>query len=76
MNTQSTVATPAAAARLGQALRRRLFAVLDVIASASAAMACAREAERLMQLTDAELAARGLRREEVVRHAFARYLSA
>jgi hypothetical protein len=74
MNTHAT--TPAAPARFGESLRRKLFAVLEVVASASTALACAREAERLMQLPDTELAARGLRRQDVVRHAFARYLSA
>jgi hypothetical protein len=65
----------AASTRFFQAVRRWLAATLGVLASASVAMACAREAERLMQLSEAELAANGLKREDVVRHAFARYLA-
>jgi hypothetical protein len=35
---------------------------------------CAREAERLFALSDAELARLGLTRDRVIHHAFARYL--
>lgn len=38
----------------------------------SAGMRCAREVERLSALSDAELARRGLRREDIARHAFSR----
>lgn len=34
---------------------------------------CAAEVERLMSLTDADLAARGLTRDRVVQHVFGRY---
>ena len=41
----------------------------------SGGMRCLREAERLSQLSDAELARHGLTRDRIVRHAFARYLT-
>jgi hypothetical protein len=41
---------------------------------ASDAARCAREAERLLAKSDEELARLGLRRDEVVRHAFARFM--
>lgn len=49
----------------------RLF---DTLAGASAAARCAREAERLFALSDAELARRGLTRDQIIHHAFRRYL--
>ena len=48
----------------------RLFAATDSFAAAHGA---AREAERLMMLSDDALARRGLRREDVARHAFRSY---
>jgi hypothetical protein len=47
----------------------------EALASTSAAMACAREAERLMQLSDEELAARGLTRDQIARHVFGRHIT-
>jgi hypothetical protein len=41
----------------------------------SGGMRCARKAERLSQLSDAELARLGLTRDRIVQHAFARYLT-
>jgi hypothetical protein len=41
----------------------------------SGGMRCSREAERLSQLSDAELARLGLTRDRIVQHAFARYLT-
>ena len=50
------------------------FAALEVIANASQAARCAEETERLFRLSDAELAQRGLTRDRIVHHAFARFL--
>lgn len=44
------------------------------IAEASGPAQCAREAERLFAMSDAELAKRGLTRDTVVQHAFKSYL--
>jgi hypothetical protein len=55
-------------------LRRTAARIVSSIANASTVMACARHAEYLMNLSDAELAARGLTRDRVVHHAFARYM--
>jgi hypothetical protein len=48
--------------------------IVDALVAASAAGRCAHEVERLMAMSDAELARRGIKREDIVRHAFARYL--
>lgn len=45
------------------------------LVSSSHAMRCSREAERLFQMSDAELAQRGLTRDRIIQHAFARYLA-
>lgn len=58
-------------ARLAESLR----GALDILAEASTGMACAREAERLFALSDEELALRGLTRDQVIPHAFARLLA-
>ena len=63
-------------------LARRLLAAINgaagrigaVLVESSDLMRCSREAERLFQLSDAELAKLGIRRDGVVNHAFARYL--
>jgi hypothetical protein len=55
-------------------LGARLKAVLAAIADASQAARCVREAEHLLQLSDSELARRGLTRDRVVSHAFRHYL--
>ena len=49
---------------------RQFFAVADSFAMAHSA---AREAERLMMLSDEALARRGLRREHITRHTFRSY---
>lgn len=40
------------------------------------ALRCAREAERLSGMSDAQLARRGIKRDEIVRHAFRPYTGA
>ena len=55
-------------------LRRTAARIVNSLADASTVMACARHAEYLMDLSDAELAARGLTRDRIVHHAFARYM--
>jgi hypothetical protein len=56
------------------ALGRAGGSFFEALASASGAMRCAREAERLQMLSDAELAKRGLTRDRIVHHAFRSYL--
>lgn len=72
MNAHVMVARRSVFDRISDAVKR--FAV--VAADTSDAMRCAREAERLLALSDAELARRGLTRDAVISHAFARYLAA
>lgn len=57
------------------ALRRAALRALEATSETSTVMACARHAEYLNSLSDAELAARGLTRERIVHHAFGRYMS-
>ena len=57
-----------------QSLRQTALRICGAIADASTVMACARQAEYLMSLSDAELASRGLTRDRIVHHAFARYM--
>ena len=46
----------------------------NVLAESSGAMRCSREAERLFELSDDELAKLGLTRDRIIQHAFRRYL--
>lgn len=48
--------------------------VMEFFYSVSAAGKCAHEVERLMAFTDRELQERGIEREDIVRHAFQRYM--
>jgi hypothetical protein len=70
--TMQTIETPirSLSSRFGD----RLMALMGFIGERSAAAACARQAEALFKLSDEDLAKRGLRRDEVIQHAFARYL--
>jgi hypothetical protein len=70
----TTNAPRSGAARWLARLGDRLGEAMDAVASASDAMRCKREAERLLALSDAELATLGLTRDRVVQHAFRRYL--
>jgi hypothetical protein len=54
-------------------LGARLKSVLAAIAGASQLAKCAREAEVLARLSDAELARRGLTRDRIIEHAFRHY---
>jgi hypothetical protein len=56
------------------AFRDAFLGFIEVMGSASHAAACAREADRLFELSDEELARRGLTRDKVVHHAFRSYL--
>lgn len=71
MNAHVMVARRSVFDRLSAALSRFLATAADT----SEAMRCAREAERLFALSDDELARRGLTRDAVISHAFARYLA-
>jgi hypothetical protein len=73
MTTQTNPQNPTLPLLAG--LGARLKAVLAAIADASQAAKCAREAEHLLQLSDSELARRGLTRDRVVHHAFRHYLA-
>ncbi len=57
-------------ARIGE----NVAALYRVVVDASAMAQCAREAERLLALSDEELERRGLTRDRVIPHAFARYM--
>ena len=63
-------------ARFPRAAHRVLGGILDALSGLAAATAAAREAERLLLLSDADLARRGLARDRVVQHAFRAYLDA
>jgi hypothetical protein len=71
--TSQTLRTPYFRNTFGT-LRRIGGRVFDALTSASGAMRCAREAERLQMLSDAELAKLGLTRDRIVHHAFRHYL--
>ena len=56
--------------RAGATLR----AVARTMAETGDLARCAREAERLRELSDAELARRGIARGQIIQHAFRRYM--
>jgi hypothetical protein len=58
-------------ARIGGWLR----GMAEIAADVSVGMRCAREAERLSALSDAELARRGLARDRIIEHAFRDFMS-
>ncbi len=72
MTAQTTAQAPVrpVLARLGATALRFMTA----FASASHAARCAREAERLFALSDAELARRGMTRDQIIHRAFGPYL--
>lgn len=57
-------------------LYRGLRGLGRILAQARIGLACADEAERLSRLSDAELARRGVKRGEVIEHAFRPFLRA
>lgn len=57
-----------------EAIGDRLLRILVAIGERSGPARAARKAERLFALSEAELATLGLRREDVVEHAFKHYL--
>ncbi|PZQ47342.1 MAG: hypothetical protein DI556_17910 [Rhodovulum sulfidophilum] len=68
INENETRSRPALALpRLRAAARR----VAELLADSSQSMRCAREAERLQRMSDVELYRLGVRRQDIVRHAFA-----
>lgn len=71
MNAHTTSLDRPFLARVGDTFR----AAAEVLADACAGMACAREAKRLFALSDEELARRGLARNRIIDHAFARFLA-
>lgn len=54
--------------------RAALESIISFLAQTSQAMDCAREAERLSRLSDAELYRLGVKRDEVIQHAFRGFL--
>ena len=71
----ATLATPKTTDVLGALAHRftdALRAIAEYAYSTSEAAACAREAARLNSMSDDELAAIGLVRDDIVRHAFSR----
>lgn len=71
MNAYTTALPRPFVARIADGFR----GAIDILAEASTGMACAREAERLFALSDKELALRGLTRDQIIPHAFARLLA-
>lgn len=51
-----------------------LLRAFETLAEGSYGMRRAREAERLFELSDAELARRGLTRDRIIQHTFARWM--
>ena len=51
-------------------LRTAWSGFLEILTETSVCIRCAREAERLSQLSDEKLARRGLKRNEIFDHAF------
>jgi len=72
MTAQTTVHD--ATRRIFAGVGTAITAIGETIANASQAARCAREAERLFALSDLELARRGLARDQIIQHAFRRYL--
>jgi hypothetical protein len=54
---------------------RGVTQLVDLLAETSHLMRCAREAERLSQLSNAELGHLGVKRNEIVQYAFRGFLS-
>jgi hypothetical protein len=54
--------------------RAALEGIITFLAQTSQAMDCARDAERLSRLSDGELYRLGVRRPEVIQHAFRGFL--
>ena len=73
MTAQSNTITPIRSALAPVLAAGR--ALYGVLVTASRAAQCAREAERLFGLSDAELARQGLRRDQIVQHAFKTYVA-
>lgn len=71
--TTHAIAYPARS--VGQRIVAFLAAAGAVMADSTHGARCAREAERLFGLSDAELAKRGLTRDGIVAHAFRRYMT-
>jgi len=55
-------------------IRASFSRFIDLLAETSQAMRCAREAERLSHLSDASLLRLGVKRDEIIQHAFRGYL--
>lgn len=71
----SVISTPyAAAPSLGGRIVSAVIRFADHVATRSQANRCRAEAERLAALSDEELNQIGLAREDIVGHAFRRYL--
>jgi hypothetical protein len=74
MTTQTISPVRSAAAALGAifgAAAARIGAALD---GAAAGARCARDAKRLLAMSDADLARRGLTRDRIAEHCFARHM--
>lgn len=74
MTAQSTNVTPIRSAFAPILAAGRVL--VNVVAATSHAARCAREAERLLAMSDSELAKLGLRRDQIVQYAFQPYMGA
>lgn len=73
MIAQAKTTTSGAARGRFAAISERFFAFMTAWAEKSHLARCAAEAQWLGKLSDAELASLGIRREDIVRHAFRAY---
>lgn len=64
---------PASAEPFMARVSRGFDAFITRMASFSSANKCLKEVERLNRMSDADLAARGIKRDEIVLHAFRSY---
>lgn len=73
-NRATAVPSGAAASAPFTSLRRAMRSFFGLVAQTRTGMACAEDARRLFQLSDLELARRGLKRDEIVERAFRPFL--
>ena len=74
IQTAPRAAGRAALATIGAAMATGFSAVMRFLCDLSNANRCAAEVRHLMALPDAELARRGIRRDEIVYHAFRNHM--
>jgi len=74
MTTTTVDRHPSPFGRFFSRIGNGMLLAFEIMAEASNGMRCAREAERLFELSDVELAKRGLTRDRIIQHAFAGWI--